>query len=229
MSRRGLGALVLALFILGVIAAYWLTPLRDWLSIEQLKQSRQSLEQLVAARPLLSATAFFLICMVATAICFPVAPLLGVSAGVLFGFWAGLALALVAQSIGSTVAFLAARYLARGWVERTLGARLEPIDRGMERHGALYLLTLRFNPVIPYWLVNLATGLTRMRLAPYAALTPIGLLPAMSIYANAGTQIATIESAGDILSPGLIVALLLLSLFPLIVRAALPLIRRVRT
>ena len=229
MNRRSLGALVLGLFVVAMIAAYWLTPLRDWLSIEQLKQSRQSLEQVVAERPNQSATAFFLFCAVATAVCFPVAPLIGLTAGVLFGFWAGLALALTAQSIGSTFAFLAARYLARDWVERTLGARLEPIDRGMERHGALYLLTLRFNPVIPYWLVNLATGLTRMRLAPYAALTPIGLLPAMSIYVNAGTQLSTIESAGDILSPGLIVALLLLSLFPLIVRAALPLVRRIRT
>jgi uncharacterized membrane protein YdjX (TVP38/TMEM64 family) len=221
--------LVLGLFVVAMIAAYWLTPLRDWLSIEQLKQSRQSLEQVVAERPYQSAAAFFLFCAIATAVSFPVAPLIGLAAGVLFGFWAGLALALTAQSIGSTIAFLAARYLARDWVERTLGARLEPIDRGMERHGALYLLTLRFNPVIPYWLVNLATGLTRMRLAPYAALTPIGLLPAMSIYVNAGTQLSTIESAGDILSPGLIVALLLLSLFPLIIRAALPLTRRIRT
>ena len=227
-DRRSLGAMLFAIVIAGVLAAWLFTPLRDWLTIEQLKQSRASLMQLVEARPLSCTAGFFLLCVVATAACFPAAPVLGVTGGALFGFWPGLAIVLVASSIGSTIAFFDARYLLRDWVKRRFARRIEAIDRGIAAHGGLYLLTLRLNPVIPYWLVNLAMGLTQMRLRTYAALTIAGLLPATFIYVTAGTRLATIERASDILSPQLIVALFLLSLFPLIAGGAGSLGRRFR-
>jgi uncharacterized membrane protein YdjX (TVP38/TMEM64 family) len=113
-------------------------------------------------------------------------------------------------------------------VKARLGKRIEAIDRGFHAHGALYLLTLRLNPVVPYCLVNLAMGLTTMGIWKYVALTIPGLLPAASIYANAGTQLATIEKPSDIVSLNLIVTLLLLSFFPLIAAGASALTRRMR-
>lgn len=216
MDGRSLGAIVFAAVIVGVLAAWLFSPLRDWLTIDQLKQSRIALTQLIEARPFMTAAAFFMFCLVATAACFPAAPILGVSGGALFGLWPGLPIVLIASSIGSTIAFFDARYLLRDWVKRRFARRIEVIDRGIEAHGGLYLLTLRLNPVVPYWLVNLAMGVTSMRLRTYAALTVAGLLPATLIYVNAGTQLATLDSAADIVSPQLVVTLLLLSLFPLV-------------
>jgi uncharacterized membrane protein YdjX (TVP38/TMEM64 family) len=228
LDRGNSGAIVFIAAILGMLAAFLFTPLGDWLTIERLKDSRDSLAGLIDAHPLLYGAGFCLLCLAATAVCFPAAPLLGLAAGALFGFWPGLALMLGAWAAGSTMAFLGARYFLREWVQSKLGARNAAIDRGFEAHGALYLLTLRLNPVIPYWLVNLAMGLTTMRPATYVALTIPGLLPAAAIYANAGTQIATIEQPSDIVSFNLIATLLLLSLFPLIVAAASAVVRRVR-
>lgn len=216
MDRRGLGAILFVAAVLAVLALYLFSPVGNWLSIDQLKQSRLWLMQLVEARPLLCATGFFVICLVATAACFPAAPVLGVSGGALFGFWPGLGIVLVASSIGSTIAFFDSRYLLRDWVKQRFARRIESIDRGMEAHGGLYLLTLRLNPVVPYWLVNLAMGLTAIRPRTYAALTVAGLLPATFIYVSAGTQLATIERASDIVSPQLVATLVLLSLFPLV-------------
>jgi len=213
---RHLGAVLFGSFLLGLLAAYFFSPLGDWLTIDALKEGRTALAQVVEARPVAAAAVFFLLCLVATAACFPAAPILGVSGGALFGFWPGLAIVLIASSIGSTIAFFDARYLLRDRVKRRFARRLEAIDRGIAAHGGLYLLTLRLNPLIPYWLVNLAMGLTAMRLRTYAALTVAGLLPATFIYVSAGTRLATIDSAGDILSLQLIATLLLLSLFPLI-------------
>lgn len=228
MVRRDLGAILFLVLILCVLAAVLFSPLGDWLTLEKLKESRVWLARLVDSRPLLSAGLFFLFCLVATAACFPAAPILGVTGGALFGFWPGLGLVLLASAIGSTIAFLDSRYLLRELVRRRFRRRIDRIDRGIERHGALYLLTLRFNPVIPYWLVNLTMGLTAMRLRDYAPLTLLGLLPATLVYVTAGTQLATIDSAADILSPGLLVVLMLLSLFPLIAAAAASLMPRRR-
>ena len=216
MGSRQLWAILFAAVLGGLVAAYLFSPLGDWLTLDRLQESRLWLAQSVEARPMLCAAAFFLLCLVATAACFPAAPLLGVSGGALFGLWPGLAIVLVASSIGSTIAFFDARYLLRDWVKRRFARRIEAIDRGIAAHGGLYLLTLRWNPVVPYWLVNLAMGLTAMPLRTYAALTVAGLLPATFIYVNAGTRLATIERPADIVSPQLIVTLLLLSLFPLL-------------
>jgi uncharacterized membrane protein YdjX (TVP38/TMEM64 family) len=222
-----LGALLFGVIIV-VAPAFLFSPLGDWLSIDKLKESRDLLQYLVETGPVLCAAGFFLLCVVATAACFPAAPVLGITAGALFGLWPGLLLVLVASSIGSTIAFLDSRYLLREWVKRRFARRIGPIDRGMERHGALYLLMLRFNPIVPYWLVNLAMGVTAIGLKTYVALTPAGLMPATFLYVNAGTQLATIDSARDVFSPGVLLALLLLSLFPLVVRLAGALVGRQR-
>ena len=228
LDRGSIGPLLFIAAILAILAAFLFTPLGDWLTIAKLKESRESLMQLVDARPVLSAATFFLFCLVATGLCFPAAPVLGVSAGALFGLWPGLAIWLTAWVLGSTIAFFAARFFLRDWVKRTFGKRVDAIDRGFHAHGALYLLTLRLNPVVPYWLVNLAIGLTAMRPWTYVALTIPGLLPAAAIYVNAGTQLAAIDKPSDILSLNLIVTLLLLSFFPLIVAGAGALVRKAR-
>ena len=227
LDRGSVGPILFIAAILAVLAAFLFTPFGDWLTIAKLKESRDFLTALIEARPLLSAVAFFLCCLVLTAVCFPAAPILGLSAGALFGLWPGLALMIGSWVLGSTTAFFGARHFLRDWVKRTLGKRIEAIDRGFEAHGALYLLTLRLNPVVPYWLVNLAMGLTTMPTWKYVALTIPGLLPAASIYVNAGTQLATIEKPSDIVSLNLIITLLLLSFFPLIVAGASGLIKRV--
>jgi pyruvate/2-oxoglutarate dehydrogenase complex dihydrolipoamide dehydrogenase (E3) component len=71
-------------------------------------------------------------------------------------------------------------------------------------------------------------GLTRMRVLPYAVVSQIGMLPGTFIYVNAGTQIARIDSVRDIASPGLIGSLVLLSLFPLIARWIVGVLRKRR-
>ena len=221
MDRHNLVRGLFLALIVAVVAAGLFSPLADWFSITNLKQSRLWLTELVDARPYLWAAAFFSLCVVATALCFPAAPVLGISGGALFGFWPGLIIVIIASSIGSTIAFFDSRYLLRDWVKQKLGRRMRAIDKGMEKHGALYLLTLRLNPVIPYWLVNLAMGLTAIRPSTYVPLTIAGLAPASLIYVHAGTSLATLESAHDIVSPELLLALLALSTFPLLARAAL--------
>jgi uncharacterized membrane protein YdjX (TVP38/TMEM64 family) len=141
---------------------------------------------------------------------------MGVTAGALFGLWPGAAIVVLAGTIGSTFAFLASRFLFRQWVEERLGLRMERLNDGFRSNGAVYLLALRLNPFIPYWLVNLAMGLTHMRVATYLPVTLLGLVPAKLIYSYAGSQLATLTAIGDILSPPMILALLLLSLFPLL-------------
>ncbi|HET9810713.1 MAG TPA: TVP38/TMEM64 family protein [Sphingomicrobium sp.] len=218
MDRRAFGSTIFVAAILCVVAACLFSPLRDWLSVSALRDSQVWLASLVEARPYVWAAGFFSLCVVATALCFPAAPVLGLSGGALFGFWPGMVIVTIASSIGSTIAFFDSRYLLRSWVKRKLGRRIQAIDEGVEKHGALYLLVLRLNPVIPYWLVNLAMGLTAMRAAIYVPLTAAGLAPATFIYVQAGTRLADFGSGGDLIPIPLLASLFVISLIPVYLR-----------
>jgi uncharacterized membrane protein YdjX (TVP38/TMEM64 family) len=217
-GRRFRRLVFLALFG-AMLGAWWFTPLGDWLTLAYLRETQARLVQLVEARPVLCSACLFLLCAGLTSCCFPAAPIIGIVAGALFGFWAGLATVLIATTIGSTAAFHLSRTLLRDWVDARFGHRMSSIDRGFDTHGPAYLLALRFNPVIPYWLVNLTMGLTAMSMRTYVPLTLIGLLPATLIYVDAGTRLARLESVSDIFTPVLIGALLLLCLLPLLAEA----------
>ena len=214
--------------VAALIAAAFLSPLGGWLTLDGLKARQGELGLLLADRPLLLIAGFFLVYVAVTALSLPGAAIMTLAGGAIFGLWWGLLIVSFASTIGASLAFLASRYLLRDWVQKRFGRRLEAIDRGMERDGVFYLLTLRLNPAVPFFLVNLGMGLTRTRLITFYLVSQIGMLPGTFVYVNAGTQLARIESVGDVLSPGLIASLVLLSLFPLLAKALVGWLRRRR-
>jgi uncharacterized membrane protein YdjX (TVP38/TMEM64 family) len=103
-------------------------------------------------------------------------------------------------------------------VQKRFGERLGPINSGIEKEGGFYLFTMRLVPVFPFFLINLAMGVTRISLFRYYWISQIGMLPATIVYVNAGKELGRIDSLSSILSPGLLVSFALLGLFPLTVK-----------
>lgn len=227
MASRGIGKAAFAGLLIAVIALTLVALVTGWLSLELLRDVVATGSGAARAHPVAVAAIFFLVVLVATTLCFPAAPLLGMSGGALFGLWSGMALVLVASSIGSTIACMGARFLFRDWIARRFAVRLARIDAGLEQHGAAYLLALRFNPVIPYWPVNLAIGCTHMPLRQFLVLTLVGLAPSILVYALAGTHLHTLNSLGQAASGDVMLALLLLSLVPVVFERAV--LRRSRS
>jgi pyruvate/2-oxoglutarate dehydrogenase complex dihydrolipoamide dehydrogenase (E3) component/uncharacterized membrane protein YdjX (TVP38/TMEM64 family) len=156
-----------------------------------------------------------------TALSLPGATIMTLAGGALFGLVAGTLVVSFASSIGATLAFLASRFLFRDAVRARFGARLEPIERGVAKDGAFYLLSLRLVPGFPFFLVNLLMGLTPIRTATFYAVSQLGMLPGTLVFVYAGTQLARIDSLRDVLSPTLLGAFVLLGVLPLLLRALL--------
>jgi uncharacterized membrane protein YdjX (TVP38/TMEM64 family) len=161
---------------------------------------------------------FFLVYVAVSALSLPVASLVTLVAGALFGRWLGTGIVSLASTIGAILAFLSSRYILRDWVERRLGRRLENVRQGIERDGAYYLLSLRLVPLFPFWLVNLAMGLTRMPVWTYAVVSMVGMLPGTFVYVLAGEALATVDSPSALLSTDVVVALALVGGLPLAIR-----------
>jgi pyruvate/2-oxoglutarate dehydrogenase complex dihydrolipoamide dehydrogenase (E3) component len=123
-----------------------------------------------------------------------------------------------ASTLGATLAFLASRFVWRGAVEARFGQRLAFLQAGVDRDGAFYLFTLRLIPVVPFVLINLLMGLTRMKTWTFCWVSQLGMLAGTAVYVNAGTQLGQLDSVQGILSPALWGSFVLLGLFPLLAR-----------
>ena len=161
---------------------------------------------------------YFAIYVAVTALSLPVAAIASLVGGALFGRWLGTAVVSIGSTLGATLAFLSSRYVFRDWVEQRFGQRLQPLRRGIERDGAYYLFTLRLVPVAPFFLINLAMGLTRMSTWTYTWVSMIGMLPGTFLYVYAGEALAEVESPEGLLSRQVLFALALLGVVPLAIR-----------
>jgi uncharacterized membrane protein YdjX (TVP38/TMEM64 family) len=220
--------LLLALVIVAIALFFWL-DLARFLSLEALQASQQELSAFVAGNQLLAVGGFFLIYVAVTALSIPGAAVMTLAAGAVFGLVVGTVLVSFASSIGATLAFLLSRFLLRDYVEQKFGATAEKINGGIDREGAYYLFTLRLVPLFPFFVINLAMGLTRLRAHTFYWVSQLGMLAGTVVYVNAGTQLGQIKSTGDILSPALLGSFALLGIFPLIAKKSVELLRRVRT
>lgn len=203
------------------VVAFYLTGLHERLRWEEVRAHIESWQALADEHLFLSLAAFFAVYLTATALSLPVALVLSLVGGALFGRWAGAAVVSLASTSGACLAFLGSRYLFRDWVRRRFGHRLGPIDRGIERDGAWYLLTLRMAPYVPFFLINLGLGLTPMRLGTFALVSWLGMLPATFVIVNAGTELGRLEKPSDALSPTFVGSLALIGLLPLLARLSL--------
>ena len=215
---------LLAVLVLAV-AAFFALGLSRYLSLEFIKSQQGQLEAWRAANPLVAALTFFGIYIATTALSLPGATILTLTAGAIFGLGWGSLIASFAASIGATLAFLISRVLLRDWVQARFGERLAAINDGVRKDGAFYLFTLRVVPLFPFFLINLAMGLTSIRALMFYGVSQLGMLPGTLVYVNAGTQLARIDKLGDVASPGVLASLALLGLFPLIAKKGMDLFR----
>jgi uncharacterized membrane protein YdjX (TVP38/TMEM64 family) len=215
--RRILILAVVAVFA----AAFYLFDLDSYLSLGYLKEIHADAVAYVRGHMLQSTLSFMLFYILVTAVSLPGATLMTLAAGAVFQVTWGLAMVSFASTIGATLAMLISRTLLRDWVQGRFSAQLRAINLGVQRDGGFYLFGLRMVPLFPFFIINLVMGVTRIPTWQFYWVSQLGMLPATFVFVFAGTQLASVSSLSDVLSPGLIAALSLLGLFPLIARKSL--------
>jgi uncharacterized membrane protein YdjX (TVP38/TMEM64 family) len=215
---------ILIVFV-GLIVAVKVFGIDQYLTLSYLKGSLDSLKSLYANHSLMVITVYFVIYVLTTSLSLPGASPLGIAGGALFGFWTATIVVSFASTIGATLACLVSRFLLRDWIQNKFGDRVKKVNEGIEKEGSFYLFTLRLIPLFPFWLINLAMGLTKMSLVKFYWVSQIGMLPGTMVFVNAGKELAKIESIKGILSPGLIISFALIGIFPIAVRKLIALYR----
>lgn len=203
----------------------------DQLSLQTLVDREVAFEQYRQDHPVLVYAVAFGIYVSATGLSLPGAWVLTLAFAWFFGFWRGLILVSFASTTGATVAFLFSRYVFRDAIQSRFGERLTKFNETLEREGAFYLFSLRLIPAVPFFVINLVMGLTPISVRTYWWVSQVGMLPGTCVYVFVGSQIPTAtelveRGASGILDWPILVAFVLLGVFPFVVRKVMSRVRR---
>lgn len=212
MNRKKIIILVFAALLIGL---FFYFDLKKYLTLSSLKANLDVLTEFHEQHWFITVSVFVMVYIIQTALSLPGAAVLTIAAGAVFGAIVGTVYVNIGATTGATLAFLASRYLFRDFIQAKFGARIEKINRELELRGLNYLLFLRLVPLVPFFLINLGAGLTRMRLRIFIPGTMVGIIPGSFVYCNAGASLATITSMRDIVSPRVLGAFALLGVFAL--------------
>jgi uncharacterized membrane protein YdjX (TVP38/TMEM64 family)/rhodanese-related sulfurtransferase len=174
-AARAFRALLLAALAAGIVAALYHARLLDAALV------RQAAAQAGDLAPVLFVAGYAL----ATVLFLP-GSILTIAGGALFGPVAGTFYSLTGATLGATLAFLVARYLASDWVARRTGGRLAEFIRGVEAEGWRFVAFVRLVPLLPFNALNYALGLTRIPLAHYVVASYLAMLPGAAAYTYLG-------------------------------------------
>lgn len=211
------------IFSLAVAAgmAFWSLGLHRYLELAYLKESLIRFKQMQAANPGIFMLGYGVFYILLATFSLPGAGILTVAGGAMFGLGKGFLLVSFASTIGATLACFFARFVLRDWVQNRFSGRMRVINRGIEAEGAFYLFSLRLVPIFPFFIINLAAGLTKMPLFTFYWVSQLGMLPSTLVFVNAGQELSKIDSLASVFSPGLIISFVLLGLFPLAAKKGL--------
>jgi uncharacterized membrane protein YdjX (TVP38/TMEM64 family) len=226
MSKKTLKKIAIVVAIVVFVAAFRILNLGDYLTLSYIKESQERFTALYAENRLAVIAVYMGIYILVTSLSLPGAAVMTLAGGALFGLWVGTLVVSFASTIGATLACFVARFVLRDWIQGKFGDKLATVNRGIETEGAFYLFTMRLIPVIPFWLINLVMGLTKMRLLTFYLVSQVGMLLGTLVYVNAGKELAKIDSLKGILSPSLILSFVLIGVFPLVAKKLVNLFRK---
>ncbi len=222
-SRRSLKRFLPLLLLGAGLVLFFVLDLKRFLSFQALCDHREWLIAQVAANRVQAVLAFIGLYTLVTAFSIPVAAVLTIVAGFLFGTVTAAACAVIAATLGATGLFLAARTALGDFLRARAGPGLRRMEAGFNQNALNYLLVLRLIPLFPFWLVNLVPAFLGVPLRTYVIGTFIGIIPGSLVYSSLGNGLGAVIEACAAPNLGVIFDLeILLPILGLAVLALMP-------
>ena len=175
-----------------------------------------NLEDNYIQNPIFFMFTYFIVYVVLTTLSLPVALMLGLLSGFIFDLYSAVILISFASSFGATAAMLISRYLISDYINRRFSNEISLINNEVNEHGAYYLFALRMSPIFPFFVINVAFGLTKIKSLTFYLISQLGMLPGTIIIILIGSELNDFLIKGSPFSVDLVIYLTLLGLIPLL-------------
>jgi uncharacterized membrane protein YdjX (TVP38/TMEM64 family) len=177
-----------------------------------MKEYRFAVKDFVGERYLVSVAAYVLCYTAVAGASIPGAAILTMLGGFAFSTIPAAVYTNMGATAGAVIIFILTRYLIGGRLQSRFRDKLEKFNREIEKNGPNYLLTLRFIPLFPFWMINMLSGLTKIPLVTFAWTTSLGIIPGSLVYAFIGSRLNYINRPEDVLTGSVLAAFFLLAL-----------------
>jgi uncharacterized membrane protein YdjX (TVP38/TMEM64 family) len=179
--------ITLIVIIIALFLAMRFLPIQQWL---------RSFNDWVGQMGVAGIFIFIGVYAIATVLLAP-GSILTIGAGFAFGLWKGFVAVSAGATLGASLAFLVARFIARDKVEAVAkrNEKFRNIDHAIGKQGAKLIFLLRLSPVIPFNLSNYFYGLTGVKFWPYVLASWIGIMPGTFLYVYIGSAGKTAVAA----------------------------------
>lgn len=213
--------------LLALLVAFFALGLDRYFTFESLKANRIELQDFVARNLILAIVLYVLGYAVLTAASLPIATLVTLVGGFLFGALGGTVLTVIGATAGATVVFLVARTAFGDALRIRARPYIGRMEEGFARNAWSYMLFLRFMPIFPFFAVNIVPAFLGVKTRTYVITTFVGIIPGTAVYNFVGAGLGAIFDSGQeftlsgIVTPEIVIGLAglaLLSLAPVVVR-----------
>lgn len=221
---------ILAALIVTVVLVLRFTPVGTYLDPTTIEENKQALFDVVQENYLPAVILYILLYTAVVALSIPGATVLTLVGGFFFGGISGLpgvALGTLYVNIGATLGaflvFLAARFFLGDMVHDKYGERLKKFNAELAENGKNYLLTMRFIPVFPFFLINLFAGVARVKPTTFIWTTSLGIIPGSVVYNYVGYAFGSLGGEASTITRNVVFALIglaTISILPVIIRKA---------
>lgn len=219
-KKRLLYRLIIILLAIGIFACLWNSVIAPRGAGILIASWRDYIKQMVATHYGQAVLVFMSLVTAVVVASLPLTiPLAGMG-GYLFGTFLGALYAGISAVIGAMIVFFTVRRFVGHYVQQKYRVPLENFNKKIAQNGALYLLSIQFLPLSPFFIINLLAGVSKIDWITFLWTTIVGITPGFLLYSYAGSTLGAVESIKDLMTPSFIsgiLALVLLSLTPLLI------------
>ncbi len=189
------------LFVLLVLMIVgYATGIYEYLTIETLKEKQFEIKTFVREHSFIAPLIFILMYTICKALSFPGATILSLVGGFLFPIPLSTLYVVTGATLGSSVMFFAARTALGEVLRHKAGPFFKKMEQGFQKNAWSYLLFLRFVPLFPFWLVNVAAAFFQVRFPTFLWTTFVGIIPGSYAYTQLGAGMGAILESKEPLS-----------------------------
>ena len=187
-------AIILVISLLIILGIIYLIGMYNPISMEFIINQHGQIKNIISEQPILSllGTIFIVVCMVS--IMGPITPIC-IVAGFYFGFYEGLIISIVGETLGAIVVFLYGRYLFKEYFLKMLGERFSKFKNGFNKSAISYLMFIRVVGGTPFGVQNLLPAILDMKLRDYFIATFFGVIPWAYVLVSLGSGLSNIVEA----------------------------------
>ena len=187
-------SIILAISLLIVVGIVYLIGLYNPISMEFIINQHGQIKNIISEQPILSfATTIFVVAFLVS-IMGPITPIC-ILAGFYFGFYEGLIISIIGETLGAIIVFLYGRYLFKEYFLKLLGERFSKFKNGFNKNAISYLMFIRVVGGTPFGVQNLLPAILDMKLRDYFIATIFGVVPWAYILVSLGNGLSNIVEA----------------------------------